>query len=240
MKKFLSFYLLIAIMAMHGFAFATESSSSAHETVENDPSTIIANYIKAVGGKDNVAKIKNSTMIMEASFQGAALIMKTIADSENSRMVQETSFMGNVASKTILKDGKAKVIAMGQEQDIPAEMAEYLKVQTYVFPEEKYESLGYSLELQGTEKIEGEEAHKLIITAPNGMKTVEYYSIGSGLKLRTSSEATGDISYADYQEKDGVKIPMKLTVKSPMLPVELETIVKEVKFNTELKDSDFN
>lgn len=240
MKKFLSLWVMVAFLATQSFASIGESTEASTGTVENDPASVIAKYIQAVGGAENVAKIKNSIMVMEASLQGATLVMKTVADSENHRMMQETSFMGNVASKTIFKDGKAKAMAMGQEQAIPDEMADMLKIQTYAFPETQYEAMGYTLELQGTEKIKKEDAHKLIITAPNGMKTVEYYSVESGLKLRTSSEATGDITYANYQEKDGVKIPMKLTIKSPMLPMELETVVKEVSFNSTLKDSDFN
>jgi hypothetical protein len=240
MNKILSIFLFVALLATQTFALNADLGETSQNIVDNDPATIISNYIKAVGGKENIAKIKNATMIMEANIQGATLIMKTIADSENARMMQETSFMGNVAQKTVLKDGKVRAFAMGQEQAMPDDMAAMLKVQTYVFPEEHYESLGYKLEVQGTEKIKKEEAYKLIITAPNGMKTVEYYAVSSGLKLKTSSDATGEISYSNYTEINGVKIPMKLTIQNPMLPMELETIVKDVKFNTELKDSDFN
>lgn len=240
MKRILSICLFVALLATQAFALNTGLGEATKSSMDNDPATIIGNYIKAVGGKENVAKIKNATMIMEANIQGATLIMKTIADSENTRMMQETSFMGNVAQKTVLKDGKVKAFAMGQEQAMPDDMAAMLKVQTYVFPEEHYEALGYKLEVQGTEKIKKEEAYKLVITAPNGMKTVEYYSVSSGLKLKTKSDATGEITYGNYTEKDGVKIPMKLTIQNPMLPMELETIVKDVQFNTVLKDSDFN
>jgi hypothetical protein len=238
--------LLVLAMAL-GFLFTNITLSISAEnaetpfarSIENDPSTIIANYIKAVGGKENVSKIKNSIVTMEAEMQGTVIEIKGISDSENERMVQETSVMGNVAQRTVLSNGKATIIAMGQQQDIPEEMVQSLKAQVYVFPEEHYEEMGYELEVQGTEEIEGEEAYKLVITTGNNMKTTEYYSVESGLKLRTSSDATGDITYSDYEELDGVKFPMKMTIKNPMMPMPLETKVTSLKFNQELSDEDF-
>lgn len=206
---------------------------------ENDPNQVLAKYIQAVGGKENVSKIKNAVMTMEAEVQGMTILIKGISDQENGRLVQETSVMGNVASKTILANGKGKVIAMGQEQELPEDMISLMKAQTYVFPEEHYEAMGYQLELRGTEDVDGEEAHTLIITAPNGMKTVEYYSVKSNLKLRTSSEVSGDITYSNYQEIDGVKVPMAMTIKNPMMPMALEAKVTSMKFNQELSDDDF-
>lgn len=240
MKKLLSLWVMVAFLAAQSFASIGESTEAKSGIDENDPASVIAKYIQAVGGEENVAKIKNSTMIMEASIQGATLVMKTVSDSENHRMMQQTAFMGNVASKTIYKDGKAKAMAMGQEQAIPDDMAEMLKIQTYAFPEAQYEAMGYKMEVQGTKKIKKEDAYKLVLTAPNGMKTTEYYSVESGLKLRTSSDTTGEITYQDYQEKDGVLVPMKLTIVSPMLPMELEAKVIQVTFNSNLSDADFN
>jgi hypothetical protein len=210
-----------------------------HGWADNDPTTIIDNYIKAVGGKANVEKIKNSVLVMEADFQGTAIIIRGISDQVNGRMLQETSVMGNVAQKTVLANGKGKMSGMGQEQELTEEMVSMLKAQTFVFPEMHYEDLGYVLEVQGTEIIDEEDAYKLIIIAPNGMKTAEYYSVASGLKLRTSSDATGDVSYMDYTEIEGVKVPMRLSIKNPMLPVALEAKMVSMKFNQELSDEDF-
>jgi hypothetical protein len=218
---------------------ADNPASSAYVLMENDPTTIIDNYIKAIGGKANVEKIKNSVLLMEADFQGATIVIRGISDQVNGRMLQETSVMGNVAQKTVLVDGKGKMSAMGQEQELPEEMVSMLKAQTYVFPEMHYKELGYEMEVQGTEIINEEEAHKLVITAPNGMKTVDFYSVASGLKLSTSSEAAGDVTYLDYSEIEGVKFPMRLLIKNPMLPEALEAKIVSVKFNQELSDEDF-
>ncbi|MDP2040922.1 MAG: peptidase, M16 family protein [Algoriphagus sp.] len=207
--------------------------------VENDPETIIANYIKAVGGEAKVKAIKNASMTAEANFQGQIIEIKTIADSENTRMMQSTAVGGNVMQKTLLVGGQAQMVMMGQVQELPEETAAMLKPQTYVFPEQFYDEMGFELEFLGTEEVDGQQANKIGITAPNGMVTNEFYSVESGLKLKTSSDATGEISYSDYQAVDGVLFPMMLTIKNPMLPVALEAKMISVKFNQTLSDSDF-
>ena len=239
MKKIFVAALALGIIltGSNAKAYMADKAVLASTTlVENDPTTIIDNYIKAVGGKANVSKIKNSVLVMEADFQGNAIVIRGISDQENGRMLQETSVMGNVAQKTVLANGKGKMSGMGQEQELTEEMVSVLKAQTYVFPEMHYKDLGYVLEAQGTEKIDEEDAYKLIITAPNGMKTVEYYSVASGLKLRTSSDATGEISYLDYTEIEGVKVPTKLAIKNPMLPVTIEAKIISLNFNQVLSD----
>lgn len=237
------YLILSAALGLASFsgalALETPKNSSEFSVVENDPATVIANYIKAVGGKDKVNAIKNAKMVMEASIQGQVLELSSIADAENSRMIQTTSMGGNVLQKTMFVNGKAQVMAGGQVQELPDETAAMLKPQTFVFPEERYEEMGFTLAYAGVEQIDGEDVHVLDITAPVGILTKEYYSVATGLKVRTSSDATGEINYSDYQEVDGILFPMTLSIKNPMLPVPMEAKIKSIEFNTTLTDSDF-
>jgi hypothetical protein len=241
MKKLLLPIALFLISTGFSLSETTteKPSSSTQRSFLNDPATIIANYIKAVGGLDKVQAIKNASMTAEANFQGQVIEIKTVADAENARLMQSTSVGGNVMQKTLFNGGKGQMVMMGQVQELPDEMATMLKPQTYVFPEIHYETMGFKLAFLGTEEMDGEQVNKLEITAPNGMVTNEYYSVNSGLKLKTSSAATGEVMYSNYQEIEGVKFPMALTIKNPMLPVALETKMISVKFNQSLSDADF-
>ncbi|MCH7403060.1 outer membrane lipoprotein-sorting protein [Belliella kenyensis] len=229
---------------MHS-VFAFERSLDENHKIEAkltllEPEEVIAKYVEAVGGLENVKKIKTSYVSMVADFQGMKIETILFADSENSRLKQETKVMGEVQQKMILKDGKGYMEAGGQSQDLPEEMLAMIKTQTYVFPEPMYKDLGIELSLRGTEQVDGEEANVMILTLPNGMKTVEYYSTKSGLKLKTSSDAAGDMIYSDYKEVSGVLYPHTITMNSPMLPVPLETKIVKIELNKELNDEDFN
>jgi hypothetical protein len=241
MKKLLLSLALLVVLT--GFSKAEIiDNKPAIETgadLRNDPETVISNYIKAVGGLDKVKAIKNASLIGEANFQGQIIEIKTIADAENSRLMQSTSVGGNVIQKTLFSGGKGQIVAMGQVQDLPDEMTGMLKSQTYVFPELQYESMGFKLAFLGVEDLDGEQVHKLEITAPNGLVTYEFYSVNTGLKLKTSNAASGDVVYSDYTDVEGVKFPMTMTIKNPMLPVPLEAKMKSVKINQALSNSDF-
>ncbi|GAA0878405.1 hypothetical protein GCM10009119_13730 [Algoriphagus jejuensis] len=206
---------------------------------ENDPETVIANYLKAVGGEAKIKSIKNASMSAEANFQGQVIEIKTISDSENVRLMQSTAVGGNVLQKTLLVNGKGQMVMMGQTQELPEETIAMLKPQTYVFPEQHYAELGFTLVFVGIEELEGVAVNKLQITSPTGIVTDEYYAVETGLKLKTSSSAAGDISYSDYQEVEGILFPMLLTIKNPMLPVPLEAKIVSVRFNQSLTDADF-
>ncbi|WP_243739669.1 peptidase, M16 family protein [Algoriphagus boseongensis] len=230
----------LAVGSLPETAFLPNSKPTYEQVVdENDPEEILAKYLQAIGGEEKLAKIKNVSMTALANFQGQSIEIKSISDAENQRMMQSTAVSGNVMQKTLLVNGKAQVVAMGQVQELPEEMVAMLKAQTYVFPEAHYSELGYQLSSLGESVMDGQEVVGLQITLPNGMITKEYYSKSTGLKHKTSSDATGEITYSDYQEQDGILFPMMLSIKNPMLPVALEAKITSLKFNQSLTDSDF-
>lgn len=241
MKKFSLSFVFILLFSVVSFSEIIGENFPVNTEMfsRNDPATIINKYIQAVGGLDKLKSIKNASLTGEANFQGQIIEIKTVSDAENTRLMQSTSVGGNVIQKTLFSEGKGQMEVMGQVQELPAEMSPMLKAQTYVFPEIHYETLGYKLAFMGKEDLDGEQVNKLEITAPNGMVTNEFYSVTSGLKVKMSNVVSGDVMYSDYQEVDGVKFPMTMTIKNPMLPVALETKIKSLNFNQVLSSSDF-
>jgi hypothetical protein len=130
---------------------------------------------------------------------------------------------------------------MGKSQTLTDEQFEDVKMASLWFiPELYYETMGYTLNLDGAVDLDGVSAYKVIISNPTGGQVVNYYSIESGLKLKSENKLSGDISYEEYQEFEGVKVPVKMSIKSPMLPVPLETQVNNVELNLSVSDQDFN
>ena len=232
-------FLLALGLSLNLFAKEIPSNRPAVSAVENDVETVIANYLKALGGEGKIKAVKNAKMTAEANFQGQTIEIKTISDAENGRLMQSTSVGGNVMQKTILTNGKGQMNVMGQTQELPETAAGMLKSQTFLIPELYYEEIGFKSEYVGIEEVDGVQAHKLEVTSPEGIVINEFYSLETGLKLKSSSSGTGDVLYSDYQEVDGIKFPMLLTIKNPMLPVALEAKVVSLTFNQALSDADF-
>ena len=204
-------------------------------------SDVISDYLEAIGGVTAVEAIKTAKLEMTAEVQGTKLEMMAIHDMENQRLVQQVVVMGNVASKTLVKDGKATVSSMGKSQSLTDEQYEDVKMASlWLVPELYYETMGYSLSLDGAVDLDGESAYKVIVSNPTGGQVVNFYSIDSGLKLKSENQLSGDVSYQEYQEFEGVQVPVKMSIKSPMLPVPLETQVNNVELNLSVSDQDFN
>ncbi|SFU19805.1 hypothetical protein SAMN04489724_0202 [Algoriphagus locisalis] len=231
--------LLLAPIAAQASSVEKELPSKVDK--ENSVKEVIDNYIKAIGGESKMKAVRNVQMDMEAEIQGMKLIISGVTDQENERLLNVTEVNGNVMSKTVVKDGAGTVTAMGQEQALTEDqVAAVLKNQVYAFRELYLDELGIAVVFEGTEEVEGEQAYKLSFEAGGDANTVEYYSVATGLKIQTMSDVAGTILYKDYQEVDGLMMPMTMIIKNSMMPMPLEAKVTSVKFNQELDDSVFN
>ncbi|WP_215225195.1 peptidase, M16 family protein [Echinicola shivajiensis] len=201
---------------------------------------VVQNYIAAVGGQEMVDNLRNLEMVMKADIQGMSLNITVVTDQENERALNLTEMNGNQVAKTLIKDGKGKVISMGQEQEINGDQLKSMMSQTYIIPEMHYVDLGYEISYDGTGEVDGEEAHKLLLKDTNGVETREYYSVESGLKLMTESELAGRVVYEDYKDWDGITLPSKITMSNNMMPMPMEVNVISLKMNQELDDQLFN
>jgi hypothetical protein len=230
---------MVSIILIWSLCYFDAAALSENVAVDKSPQEIIDAYVKAVGGLEKINAIKNMMIVMEANLQGMTLEISSTSDQENKRLMQQTAMNGNVVQKTVVKNGRGYIYAMGEQQELRSDQLDAVNAQIFVFPEIQYEKLGYTLTAGDIQDIDGEEAYTLNIVTSKGIETTEYYSTQSGLKLRTSTEQAGDITYADYQEVDGIMIPTKMTISNAMLPMPIEAKMVTVKFNETLDNSLF-
>jgi zinc protease len=199
---------------------------------------VIDNYITAIGGEEKARSIKTSRLQSVAEIQGMKLTMIYAYDEPNQIFNNKVIMMGNVASNTVIKDGKATVTAMGQTQQLNDEQFEAAKMGMYIFPELHFEELGYTVELDGIKEVEGKDAYKIIVTNPTGTQQIHYYDVNDGLKVKSESAEAGEMLFADYQIVEGVRYPMLMTLKSPMIPMPLASKVESINFNVPISLED--
>jgi hypothetical protein len=201
---------------------------------------VIENYITAIGGAEKANAIKAAKVTMSANVMGTALGLAFVYDDANMRFSQKTSIGGNVMQSSVMKDGKGTVSAQGQTIEMTEAQVQDGKLSSFFMPELYYGSMSYKLTLDGIKDVEGTQAYKVVVTSPSGASTINYYAVESGLKIKNENVQAGDTFYSDYQEKNGVLIPMAYTIKSPMIPVPLEAKVESLELNPTLTDADFN
>ncbi len=201
---------------------------------------VLDTYLNAIGGKEKVAQIKTAKISMDANVMGTALNISFVYDSENNRYAQKQSVGGNVLIKTKIENGKGSMTMQGQNQEMQPAQYEEAVLNSFLFPEAVYAKMGYSLTFDGLKDVDGTPAYKVIISTPAGAKLTNYYAQESGLKIKYENPASGDTFYSDYQEKEGVLLPMAWTIKSPMIPVPLEAKVTSMELNGPVTEADLD
>ena len=201
--------------------------------------TIVADYLDAIGGKDNLAKVKTMESVMTASMQGMTLEMKN-AQKAPTMSAMSIGMNGQVMQKMVYNGEKGYMEAGGQKQEMPQSELDKYSV-GYIFPELNYAKAGAKMELSGIESIDGKDAYKVNVTFENGQKQTDYYAQESSLKIRTVSAEQGQsqtVDYSDYKEVDGIMIPHATKITGGM-PMPLEMKMQSVKVNGEVADDMF-
>ncbi|MFM9951512.1 MAG: caspase domain-containing protein [Saprospiraceae bacterium] len=207
--------------------------------------TVIDNYLKAIGGKEALKRVKDMKMSMTTSAEGQTIVL-VIQRKMPNKLVMTMLMSGVVLSETKF-DGEIGVVMdmSGDVQPMDEAGLKMFKDQSGIFEEIEYATNGTKLQLKGVEKVNGKDAYKLDITAPSGIKVTEFFDKATWLKVRTvqieqgsEGPVTSTSDYEDYRNVNGIKVPYRLTTSgSTAAPMVLEG--QSVEINKGIADSEF-
>src|SRR5690606_17635788 len=133
---------------------------------------------------------------------------------------------------------KVTATAQGQSQELPAEAATAYQSLLLIFPELTYATDGdVALELDGITKVNDEDAYKVKVTRGDNA-SVAYYSVASGIKLKTETELSGEMTVDGYATYDGIQLPETVTIVNKMMPMPLKAVTKTVVMNGDISDEE--
>jgi len=217
--------------------FGNPTSKPEQKQLDDNVSlqTVLDNYIAAIGG-ENTKSVKTLISIYEAEVQGMKLSLKTINTTDEKYAVV-VSGMGMEFQKSVFDGEKGYNAQQGVKKELTEEEIADMKFNAQPFPELL---LGNKpgVTLKGIENFNGKEA--FVVQDGN---TSHYYDVKTALKLGTATkiEAQGQqflqtISYDEYQDFEGVKIPASFTMNAGM---DMNFKLTDVKINEAVSDSDF-
>ena len=227
------------------FTIALFITQAHSETLEE----IIANNIKAHGGKDQYEKIKTSQMNMNIDLI-AMSIPTTMYVKEPDKMRIEMTVKGQSAI-TIFNGDKGWILKDGKVKEIPQDIFDQIKEQiegrsnylNNIFID--YEENGIDIKLEGTENIDDKDYYKLIVTTKEGKITTIYIDSQTYLeyKINTSQNLMGqdaemEVFLKDNKWVEGLLIPFKMEIFSEGNLVS-SVILKDIKLNLPIEDSMF-
>jgi len=204
---------------------------------------IIANYISALGGKDAIEKINDYTITAKVQAMGQSLNSTQIFKVPNKSIIS-LEMSGMTVQRMAFDGTTLRISGMGGSQEITeGEVVNKMKTSAGIAPEMNYVQNGYTLSVGDIGEVNGEKVY--VLTAVNGgNKTVSYFDIKTGLKIKSidlaetpMGEQQTVIEYSDYRGIEGVKFPF--LIKQSGAGMMMEFVVQSVKVNTGIEDSMF-
>lgn len=197
--------------------------------------TVLDKYIAAIGG-DKVKTVKSAETNYETEMQGVKLNLQTINTASGKSKTLITG-MGMEIQKSVFDGKNGYNSNQGKKTDMTADEISAMKYNALPFPELTLADKE-GVKLAGIENFNGKDAFVI-----QDGKTKNYYDVVSGLKTGTATEmeAQGQkmvqtVSYNDYKEVDGIKIPSSFTLNVGM---DMTFNLLNAKFNQEYSEADF-
>lgn len=203
---------------------------------------VIENYINAIGGRDNILRVKDLTVTMKGSAMEDEIVFTIYQKTPNK--YYQYIFAGDFQQKVMFDGVKGKKEEMGQESYVTGAELESLKIDAQMNAFLDYKKFNIIPELKGKETINEKECYKVILNLPTGKKWTQYYDTISGLLIRQVTpidtehgSSNAIVDYDNYKAIEGVLYPFKVTQHMGMGALEMTTIGVDV--NVGIDDSFF-
>jgi predicted Zn-dependent peptidase len=206
--------------------------------------TVIKNYVKAIGGEDNLRKVNSTLMNAEMTIPGAPFKPKaTIKQMSPNMFSMEVvaEGMGTLMKQNF--DGENGYMEQ-QGRKIPMDDATLSSRKSTKGLFEELFMEPSSLSLESMTAIEGTDVYKIKVTKDD-KSSFRYYDAQTGYLVRTeeTNEAQGQsittvTDYSNYKEVGGVMMPYTMKVTTGPQSFVFETT--DAKVNEGVTAEDFN
>jgi hypothetical protein len=219
------------MIAVLGTVVAAVLAGPVRADQDQDVQAVLNKAIKALGGEENLGKLKAATWKYKGNFfiEGNANKFSgqtTIQGTDHLRQEFRGEFMGNKVEGVTVISGKMgwrkfgdQVMELDNDAVANEKRALYLQmIPTTILP---LKQKGFKVKKAGEEKIGGKPAVALKITAPDGKDFKLFFDKESGLPVKQVAKVTGfmgedatqETTYANYKDMGGIQKATKTESK---------------------------
>lgn len=196
------------------------SVSAFAQTVDE----IVDKHVAALGGMDKLKGVKTLVTERSLSVQGMEIPTKSVIVIGKS-MRTETTVMGNSMIQVV--DGStgwmvrpAMMGGTGDPEDMPADQLKQSVTQLDPFGSlVNYKDKGAKVDLVGKEKLDKKDVYHLKVTTKEGVTVDQFLDATTYMVSKIISSINGqqaEISFSDYKDVEGIKIPQTMEMSSQM------------------------
>ncbi|MBL7941678.1 MAG: insulinase family protein, partial [Flavobacteriales bacterium] len=206
--------------------------------------TVLNNYLAAIGGVAILSKVKGYEQTGEMKAMGMSMPMKVKMKGQK-MMLTTISMQGMEVMKQVCDGSNVAVYQMGQKAPIDESDMIDVKMQADMTAEAHLDRYGLTPVLLGIEQLNGEEVYVIEVRTKDDVKSTDYYSVKSGLKVKSVStrEMEGTVMTTETTIKDymttskGIKFPSSITQVAGGQTMEI--ITTAVNFKPKFGKTDF-
>jgi hypothetical protein len=207
--------------------------------------TIIDNYVKALGGREALNKVKTRTI----KAQRIEADGKTTETEEVYLKAPNRSLVITAYDKYIVSEAYDGVKAWKRGDSDPVTLyvdeAEQIKREAELFQPANLKSMYAQIGYTATDKLKDREVYVVRATTASGTRERLYFDVQTGLLVRRAASIVTmigvfnyQVDYEDYKDFGGVKVPT--TTRWSMPNLSWTRKVLEVKNNTPIDDAKFS
>ncbi len=231
-----------------GFAACTlfaGSAAAAQQAATPAPDQVVAKYVRAIGGKAALEKVKSRVTKGTLDPGGGQISTLQITEKAPDKFLQELEVPGIGAINEGF-DGKMGWEWNSQEgvQEMTGTSLAARRRNAQFYRWLRMRELFAKLEVSGTEKVGDRTTYVLEATPQEGYAEKFYFDTETGLLLRRDYRLDGpdgviafEMYYEEYRVVDGLKLPFTLRRVGPENVLLLK--FTEIKHNVELDDARF-
>ncbi len=234
-KKILAF----AVMALLGVSYV--SAQTADE--------IIAKYVQAIGGKDQLSKITSLYTESTVDIMGMQGTIKSTT-LNGKGMKQEIDIMGNIITTCYTDQGGWSINPMtGNTAAEPMPEAQYNQGKDNIIiggPFTNYVANGYKAGLMENEAVGDVNALKIKMTLPDSTSAIYFFDPTTFLLIKSIQQAEMQgqmmenvITFSDYQETNGYTAPYKMEMSMAGGQFIMTMAVTKVEINVPVDEAIF-
>ncbi|AMM50662.1 hypothetical protein TH61_05000 [Rufibacter sp. DG15C] len=205
--------------------------------------SVLASYIKAIGGQANMEKVKDLTLKRTMKVPGGELSI-TQQQKGFDKMLMSTKYGTEELNRVTINGNQGALNSQGQIKELSTVEVQDQKLEGILLSVLNYGNLGVQLALNTMEKVDGRDAFKLELTLPSGKRSFHYFDRETGLKVRevaTEQTSVGTANQTtdlkDYREVNGLKYPHQIDLH--VGGQVLTSTVTSIEVNKNLKDDLF-
>ncbi len=223
----------------------TKAPSEKMSPTEMTADQVINNYIKAIGGADDLKSLNGLRTTYQTKFRGRKL--KILEERMAPGMYRQVTKVGGMTQREQLYDGNKaymKSPRSGGKKEITGKAKDRLAVFSKIFYLNQLDEAGVEAKVEGVTSFNDQKAYKVKFTLKDGYSWHEFFAkanflkIGKLQKITTPrGSRTSKVYYSNYQEKKGVKFPHTMT--QSMGPRQFKLKLAELAINPDLSKSKF-